>query len=112
MKEGNEVTHTIRESFIKEAHAAACEDWKKRIEAEFPGMFVIHRLGDRYKIGDSEYILACVNYKSIALINLESGNRYTDPIECAYEHNNVPNSAVQLASNNDDFIKVLPHPLK
>ena len=30
---------TVSEEFIKEGHAAACSEWKKRIEQEFPDLF-------------------------------------------------------------------------
>lgn len=33
------MTLPVSESFVKEAHAAACADWKKRIEQEFPQVF-------------------------------------------------------------------------
>lgn len=33
------MTLPVSESFVKEAHAAACADWKKRIEQEFPQIF-------------------------------------------------------------------------
>lgn len=31
----------VSEQFVKEAHASACQTWKKRIEAEFPSLFEV-----------------------------------------------------------------------
>jgi hypothetical protein len=32
-------THTVTESFIQEAHKAACDTWKKKLEKQFPDAF-------------------------------------------------------------------------
>jgi hypothetical protein len=34
---------TVQRSFIVEAHKAACDDWKKRIEDQFPEVFTEKR---------------------------------------------------------------------
>ena len=42
----------VKESFIKSAHAAACGDWKKKIEHELPELFpkpVVFKLGDKVR---------------------------------------------------------------
>lgn len=31
----------VSEQFVKEAHASACQDWKRRIEEEFPSLFEV-----------------------------------------------------------------------
>lgn len=36
-----------RENFILDAHAIACEEWKEKIESEFPKLFK-----DRFNVGD------------------------------------------------------------
>lgn len=36
----------VNAEFVKQAHAAACSDWKKKIEAEFPDLFPsVYRFG-------------------------------------------------------------------
>jgi|SRR5690606_2039480 len=41
---------------------------------------VVHKIGNRYQYEGEDYILACVDNKKIALISLEDGNRWTNPI--------------------------------
>lgn len=41
----------------------------------------IYRRGDRFEIEEDEYILAHVDSCTFSLINLSTGNRFTDPIK-------------------------------
>lgn len=44
-------TYKVSEEFIKEAHESACQDWKRKLEKEFPEVFTLTRLeiGQWYK---------------------------------------------------------------
>lgn len=47
----------VSEEFVKEAHASACKEWKKRIEREFPSLFEIKPIIGKWfkrKDGDIE----------------------------------------------------------
>jgi|11BtaG_2_1085332.scaffolds.fasta_scaffold29200_4 hypothetical protein len=60
-----------RKEFIKKAHSAACSEWKKNIEAEFPNLFetksfkkgdwVVSRLGALINVRGVSYDLRVVN---------------------------------------------------
>ena len=39
-KQKTMATYQVDEAFIKEAHKAACYDWKKKLEAKFPTLFI------------------------------------------------------------------------
>lgn len=47
---------TVSEEFIKQGHAAACSEWKKRIEQEFPDLFE-RELNKWYKLNGSHALM-------------------------------------------------------
>lgn len=76
-----------RIKFIQAAHKAACNDWKDKIEIEFPKLFdTTYKYGDCFKeVGptcvDHYYLLCQVDNGIINLICLESGNRYSGSLK-------------------------------
>lgn len=63
--------------FVRAAHKAACSEWKKKIEQEFPKLFEqeTYKLGTKLTIGDGEYIIArCTTDYQAVLIRLSNGN--------------------------------------
>jgi hypothetical protein len=75
-----EKTYTVKESFVKAAHAQACSEWKQKIEKEFPEMFVSYSRGSKFSRNGQTYILARTGNEEMNLIDLESGNRWGDHI--------------------------------
>lgn len=73
-------TYEVDEEFIKQAHSAACGDWKRRLEAKFPEVFSkTYRIGDRFldvNDDDQEYLLVKVDHNLVSLINLSNGRSY------------------------------------
>jgi hypothetical protein len=70
--DGKELLETSEE-FVKEAHKAACDAWRKKIEEKFPELFKTEKtypLGTRLMIdmcnGDEEFMLAAINGKAYA----------------------------------------------
>jgi len=61
-----------RKEFIKKAHSAACSEWKKNIEAEFPNLFktksfkkgdwIVSRLGSVINVQEAGYDLCLKPY--------------------------------------------------
>lgn len=45
-------TYSVDQNFIREAHKAACSEWKKKIEKKFPKLFKdkLYEFGDSYNI--------------------------------------------------------------
>lgn len=70
---------TVSVDFVKQAHNAACGEWKRKIEKEFPSLFEEkYRAGTRISIttehsDTSEYLLVNIGTKAY-LNNLENGN--------------------------------------
>jgi hypothetical protein len=72
----------VSEEFVREAHKAACVDWKLKIEEQFPDLFKsTHKLGNRYLYQGDEFILARVGINEVNLISLYNGNRWSDNIK-------------------------------
>lgn len=71
-------TYTIEESFIRQAHKAACQQWKTKIEEKFPEVFpkVIYKVGNRFKLEQEEFILANIGDKQVQAISLKDGGRW------------------------------------
>jgi len=64
--------------FVIQAHKAACQNWKQKIEKEFPSLFEEkYRAGSRIRIttkyDDSEYLLIHMGTKAY-LNNMDNGN--------------------------------------
>lgn len=74
--------YSVSEDFIKEAHAAACSTWKKKIEAEFPVLFAkTYEIGQTFKDERGErHILAQTGEYLVSLISLSNGNRFRDGV--------------------------------
>ena len=88
--------------FVKAAHAAACKDWKKRVEEELPELFVkekTYSIGDRFVHLGEEYILARVSSNTINAINLTNGNRWSESVSV---ENDLAVTAQELAMLIDD----------
>lgn len=96
----------VNESFIKEAHRAACKEWKYRIEQEFPTIFPpTHKIGTRYSGDGSDYILAQTGPGMVALISLGTGNRLKDPIEVKDNERITQEEFVEICARRK-FVKV------
>jgi hypothetical protein len=67
-------TTSVSVSFVKQAHAAACNEWKRKIEKEFPGLFEEEFLaGSRIQIEGDVYLLTHVGLEAY-LSKVENGN--------------------------------------
>lgn len=69
---------TVSVDFVKQAHNAACGEWKRKIEKEFPSLFEEkYRAGTRISIitihDTSEYLLVNIGTKAY-LNSLKNGN--------------------------------------
>jgi hypothetical protein len=64
---------TVDESFIKEAHKAACGEWKKKIETKFPDVFKKLPLAfeDGYRISSHDASGPLIIGKGLAPSGLE-----------------------------------------
>jgi hypothetical protein len=70
--------------FVKAAHEAACSEWKKKIEIEFPNIFEKeYGVGTRVIIltssGNLEYMLVDVGDNQCTLINTKEGSLWSSP---------------------------------
>jgi hypothetical protein len=70
--------------FVKAAHEAACSEWKKKIEIEFPNIFEKeYEIGTRVILGTSsgniEYMLVDVGDNQCSLINVKGGTLWNTP---------------------------------
>jgi hypothetical protein len=82
----SQTTFKVPAKFIIDGHAEACSTWKEKLESEFPALFtqlqrITFEAGDRFTISFSNYILAQTASDTIALICLENGNRWAEPIK-------------------------------
>lgn len=59
-------------SFVKEAHAAACADWKQRIEKVLPGLFRTYAVGQKFILGGTTFQIIGGTLNGMSLINLSS----------------------------------------
>ena len=68
-------------SHIEEIYDEVCDEWKVRLEDDFPNLFNRYGeigVGDRFINGGEEYILAEVDENNgVALISLEHGGMWT-----------------------------------
>jgi hypothetical protein len=83
----SQTTFKVPAKFIIDGHAEACSTWKQKLERKFPALFtplqrsITFKAGDRFTIRDSDFILAQTAPDTIALICLENGNRWAEPIK-------------------------------
>lgn len=101
---GSERVFAISESFIKEAHAAACRDCKSKIEAKFPEVFGGYGIGQRFRYHGAEWILAQVAPSQVALISLEDGNRFREGFEVAHIFNITSEEFSRISNGEFTFI--------
>lgn len=81
--------YSVDRQFIIDAYAAACSDWKAKLEAKFPDIDFAakYKIGQIINFGSSDgqdYIIAQTDVATVNLIGLESGNRYTESIQVGY----------------------------
>jgi hypothetical protein len=72
----------VSPDFVKKAHRAACADWKKKIEKQFPSLFPkpVFKIGDRLRIdGDTGWLLTAVDYLKCAIVNVNNGHHLGIP---------------------------------
>ena len=74
----------VPESFVREAYKAACADWKKKLDTQFPELelnpIVFFALGSKFKIGEGVYTLVKTGRPSeVTLIDPECGQAYSMP---------------------------------
>lgn len=68
----------VSPEFVKKAHRAACADWKKKIEKQFPSLFPkeTYKIGDKLKIEDftdATFLLAATGARECVLVCFEDG---------------------------------------
>lgn len=102
---------TVETQFVKAAHQAACQVWKKKLEAKFPDLFNPYSVGDRIMIDSSmgkiNYILCSNGGKFINLINLGDGNRWTDQTFEVEDPRNISYSDIKrLIGDYESFSKI------
>ena len=92
--------YEVSEEFIKAGHAAACSDWKKKIEDQFPEVFKVYaKLGARFSdFRGTEYMLAQVGIYSACLIDMTEGNRLKEPIQISNPKNITEAELIQMGA--------------
>ena len=84
-----QTTFKVSPAFVLKAHSVACSEWKGKLEREYPGVFKpaqTFKQGDKVQFpasisfSDVGYILANFGNRSMGLINLSDGNRWTNPV--------------------------------
>jgi hypothetical protein len=79
-----EKVYQLKESFLLKAHAAACSEWKKHLENEFPEAFIRHKRGNHYiAVGTNQQYILCAagDGDYLHLVNLKTGNRYSRSVK-------------------------------
>lgn len=98
----------VSPEFVKEAHRAACADWKKKIEEQFPSLFPKpFRLGDKIKIKTESYIIATAQSSMATLINLNSGCTKAGPFNVR-DYYNISEQEIKSnwGDNNADIERI------
>lgn len=101
-------TYQVDESFILEAHKAACNEWKTKIENKFPELFELYKVGDKFMGGhmnNSKYILAGVGENLVCFINLNTGRRWSNPIKVD-NMNKISKTELQILCEGGIFEKI------
>ena len=87
-----QTTFKVSPAFVLKAHSVACSEWKGKLEREYPSVFKsaqTFKMGDKVQFpaslsfSDVGYILANFGNRSMGLINLSDGNRWTSPVTVA-----------------------------
>ena len=82
-----QTTFAVSPAFIVKAHKAACTAWKNKLEGMYPSVLTPTvskiTIGQKVRIGTAhdshvEYMITQIGSGKIALINLETGNRWSD----------------------------------
>jgi len=86
-------TFSVPAAFVIAGHAQACTGWQTHLETKFPQLFpkaikTEFRIGDKFNITHFEgtkpqYMLCQFENQMVGLINMENGNRWTNPIKVA-----------------------------
>lgn len=101
-------TLEVSESFVRRAHSAACADWKREIEREFPGLFAkTYRIGQTFNNG--EFLLAQVGNGSVCLIAIKQGNRHKDPIFVTDNTRITEDELMKIMGNSGSFHLDIPN---
>jgi len=98
-------TVTLSKDFVLNAYDAACPEWKIKIQKEFD-LFNTYKVGDKFKKGTNTYVLANVGYTTVAMINIESGNRWSDGIEVKNVRNIDEREFSRVISGDTNFVKI------
>jgi hypothetical protein len=99
-------TVTLSKDFVLNAYDAACPEWKNKIQKELPNLFNTYKVGDKFKRGTNTYVLANVGYKTVAMINIESGNRWHDGIVVKNLCNIDEREFSRVVNGDTNFIKI------
>ena len=87
-----QTTFKVSPAFVLKAHSVACSEWKGKLEREYPSVFKsaqTFKMGDKVQFpasisfSDVTYIMANFGNKSMGLVSLSDGNRWTNPVEVA-----------------------------
>jgi hypothetical protein len=87
-----QTTFKVSPAFVLKAHSVACSEWKGKLEREYPSVFKsaqTFKQGDKVQFpqsscfADVTYIMANFGHRSMGLVNLSDGNRWTSPVEVA-----------------------------
>jgi hypothetical protein len=86
-----QTTFKVSPAFVLKAHSVACSEWKTKLEREYPSVFKsaqTFKQGDKVQFpqssfADVTYIMANFGNRSMGLVNLSDGNRWTSPVTVA-----------------------------
>ncbi len=69
---------------------------------------VYANFGQRFKIGNEEYVLAQTDYNEVNLISLQDGNRWTNPVDMAggYCHDFTRAEILKIIGFGQKFKKI------
>jgi hypothetical protein len=99
---------TVPSEFVRQAHEAACSEWKLKIEKQFPELFKVEEypIGTRVMLslceGNSEFILASLKGDAY-LIQLSSGIVWTSTKLMKIVDNKVSHSELKRYLNTTPF---------
>lgn len=101
-------TISVTAGFIRKGHKASCREWKEKLEAKFPEVFVTGtsttiKRGSKITITASSdtFMIASIDSSRTCLINLKSGNRWATPITVS-DMNSI--TVAELAKMSDSSV--------
>jgi hypothetical protein len=99
-------TVSVSEDFVIEVHKSACSEWKKRIEKELPELFHVYSIGQRLRHENGDvYLLSQVGNFTVCLVNISTGNRFTESLNVSSPHN-ITKSEMECICNREKFTLV------